>query len=115
MGLEELIKAGYLSPPEYEFNPGIINEAMMIALLLKKRVRIASLVDSKVYDLSLESENNVKIIPLAVHTKQTATMAGYTEDEFIKILGCDFAEDYSFLKKIELVEPKNNKPWWKFW
>lgn len=114
MGLEELIKAGYLSSPEYEFNPDIINEAMMVALLLKKRVRIASLVDSKVYDLSLESENNIKIIPLSVHTKQTAAMAGYNEEEFIKLLGCDFAENYSFLKKIE-INSKEIKPWWKFW
>ncbi len=113
MGLKDLVEAGYFSPPEYEFNSQIISEAIKIALLLKKRVRVASLVDSKVYDLILQEQETIKVIPLSVHTKQTALMAGYNEAEFIKLLNCDFVENYSFLKKIE-IKPVI-KPWWKFW
>ena len=116
MSLQKLIKEGWFDedPYDYNFDANKLTEKEWLALTLNGRVRLASKEDSRIYDIKVVSKDKVEIEILSVHTKQTAAMAGYTEDEFLKVMSVDIIKDETLLIKT-LKDKKQTRPWWKFW
>lgn len=110
--LEQMIKDGWFDPPkEYRFKIKLLTEKDRLALTLNGAVRIASTVDNTVFDLTYESlTETVKINTLPVHTKQTAAMANYTENQLLKYLQVESVYQETLLEE---VVPPPPVPWYE--
>lgn len=117
MSLERLVREGWFTedPYEYSLDQSKLTAKEKLALTLNGKTRIASLEDSRIYDLTvkiLNGESYIQVESLPVHTKQTAAMAGYSETQFLKLFAVESVFTSSLIKRT-LKPPK--KPWWKFW
>lgn len=107
MSLVRLKREGWFEPPkQYSFKFNLLTEKDLLSLTLNGKVRIASTMDNNVYDLNYEANTDkITVETLPVHTKQTASMANYTEQEFLKYLQVESTYDKSLLEEV-LPEPK---------
>jgi hypothetical protein len=98
-------------PKQYSFKIKSLTEKDRLALTLNGKVRVASTVDNRVYDLAYNAtEETVSINTLPVHTKQTAAMANYTEVAFLKYLQVESVYQETLL--VEVIPPPQI-PWYK--
>lgn len=100
MTLQYLKERGYFDPPTMELNPELISRDDFKLLKLKKRIFIASIEDSQVWEMKLLSDGSVSADSLPVHLEQSGAMAGKTVKEMLQYLAVDSVYQGTLLRKI---------------
>ena len=98
---------------EFFYNVESIKSQIKSGLTLRSQFILASKKDSSIYRInkvsSMGEEMEVSIDRLPVDTKQTAALAGNTEEEFIKRFSPDLVIEESIVEK----RPRNLTFWQK--